>query len=87
MMDFSKIGQIGETVTTGLRDLDSRLESIENLLTTLLVTEAAMVVGTEPSRIAAYVDDMREAASIYRAELTERARAREAARNGASNTT
>lgn len=40
MFDFAKIGDIAGTLETGIRDMDSRLQSIENLMLTLIALTA-----------------------------------------------
>lgn len=42
MFDFSKMGEMAETIQTGLRDLDSRLEQIAGLLTDIRDTTNAI---------------------------------------------
>lgn len=89
MFDFAKIGDIAGTLETGIRDMDSRLQSVENLMLTLVMLQAMdmseryRIETGHPADVTNLIDDARERAAIYRSTIA----ARRAASEGTENAT
>lgn len=72
MLDFSKIGQVAETLEGATRDIDSRLQSIENLLLTLIAMQAYEIslrygeTSGFPADVTGVIDQARHHANEWR---------------------
>lgn len=63
--DFSQIGTVADTLATGVRDIDSRLEQISNQLNQLIVATVISGLPPEDRDNPAAIEDTLSIANIY----------------------
>lgn len=63
--DFSQLGDVATTLSTGVRDIDSRLEQISNQLNQLIVATVISGLPPEDRDNPAAIEDTLSIANIY----------------------